>query len=46
MPAPCLKNVTSAGQIQDFLDNNGGVAIIEIFATWCDPCIIIAPYVN
>ena len=37
---------TTAKQVQDFLDMNGGIAVVDCYATWCGPCKQISPYVE
>jgi thioredoxin 1 len=38
-------DATTSKQVQDFLNSNGGIAVIDCHATWCPPCVAIGPYV-
>ena len=42
---PEIDAINSA-QVQDFLDKNGGIAVVDCHATGCGPCKNIAPYVH
>lgn len=44
--AAYLENATSSGQINTFLNQNGGFAVVFVTTSWCSPCKKILPYVK
>ncbi len=44
-PAPSLQGITSAGAITNLDAFKGKVIFIDIWATWCSPCIKALPHI-
>ena len=46
MSNPIITNLKTANDLSDLLENNTGIIIIKLGATWCQPCKNIEPVVS
>ena len=45
-PRPVIKEPFDVSQFMSFVQNNPGIIVFKLGATWCGPCRKIEPYLN